>query len=163
MNPRPLYLAPSGGPKFPRFCLQSYLLNDGPGESVLSGDGASLIGSKVAHSARTVASAIRIIALSTSPLSASARRTSGKCFLMLTRGAAGNILTTRSGVNCDIADASLRASARFIGSYVSENAAFRRASNSDAIKPSVRMARSALIIRDDDSARGLSVNTWQTI
>src|SRR5262249_60543246 len=92
MKPRPLNLAPSGGPKFPRSCLQSYLLKGGPGGAVLSGDGASLIGSKVAHSARAVASAIKIIALSTSPLSASARRTSGKYFLMLACGAAGNNL-----------------------------------------------------------------------
>jgi hypothetical protein len=81
----------------------------------------------------------------------------------LAGGAAGNILTTRSGVNCDIADASLSAPAGSIGSYASEYAAFMRASNSDAIKPSVRIARFELIIRDDDSARGLSVNTWQTI
>src|SRR5262245_7017901 len=155
MNPRPLYLEPSGGPKFPRSCLRSYLLKGGPGGSVLSGDGASLIGSKAAHSARTGASAIRLIDLSTSPLSGSARRTSGKCFLMLASGPAGNILTTSSGVNCDIADDSLSAPAGSIGSYASENAAFRRASNSDAIKPSVRMARFELIIRGDDSARGL--------
>jgi hypothetical protein len=130
---------------------------------VLSGDGASLTGSKVTHSARTVASAIKTIALSTSPLSASARRTSGKCFLMLAGGAAGNILMTRSGVNCDITDASLKDAAAFIGSYAPENAAFRRASNSGAIKPSVRMALSAPILRDDDSAQGLNINTQQTI
>src|SRR6266508_1476287 len=163
MKPRPLNLAPSGGPKFPRSCLRSYLLKGGPGGFVLSGDGASLTGSKVAHSARTVASAIKIIVLSTSPLSASARRTSGKCFLTLARGAAGNILMTRSGVNCDTTDASLKAAARFIGSYASENATFRRASNSGAIKPSVRMALSAPIIRDDDSTQGLKVNAQQTI
>src|SRR5215831_12409248 len=161
MNPRPLYLAPSGGPKFPRSCLRSYLLKGGPGGSVLSGDGASLIGSKVAHSARTVASAIKIIALSTSPFSASARRRSGKCFLMLVRGAVGNILMTRSGVNCDITEASLKAAVRYIGSYASENATFRRASNSGAIKLSLRMALSAPIIRDDDSTQGLKVNAHQ--
>src|SRR5262245_54645114 len=116
MNPRPLNLRPSGGPKFPRSCLRSYLLKGGPGASVLSGDGASLIGSKVAHSARTVASAIKIIALSTNPLPSSAGGKVGKCFLMLAGGAAGNILLTRPGVNCDITDASLKAPARFIDS-----------------------------------------------
>src|SRR5262245_1441696 len=163
MKPRPLNLAPSGGPKFPRSCLRSYLLKGGPGGSVLSGDGASLTGSKVTHSARTVASAIKTIDLSTSPLSASARRTSGKCFLMLAGGAAGKRVGTRSGVNCDITDASLKETARFIGSYASENAALRRASNSGAIKQSVRMALSAPIIRDDDSAQGLNINAQQTI
>src|SRR5262245_26073780 len=163
MKPRPLDLVPSGGPELPRAVLRAYLLKGGPGGSVLSGDGASLTGSKVAHSARTVASAIKIIALSTSPLSASARRTSGKCFLTLARGAAGNILMTRSGVNCDITDSSLKAAARFIGSYASENATFRRASNSGAFKPPVRMALSAPIIRDDDSTRGLKVSAQHTI
>src|SRR5215471_9718524 len=105
MNPRPLNIEPSGGPIFPRSCLQSYLLKGGPGDSVFNGDGTSLIGSNVAHSARIVASAIKIIALSTSPLSVSARRTSGKYLSILARGAAGNILMTRSGVNCDITDA----------------------------------------------------------
>jgi hypothetical protein len=53
--------------------------------------------------------------------------------------------------------------ARFIDSYAPENATFRRASDSGAIKPSVRMALSAPIIRDDDSAQGLKINAQQTI
>jgi hypothetical protein len=70
---------------------------------------------------------------------------------------------TRSGVNCDITDASPEGQARFIGSYAPENATFGRASNSGAFKPPVRMALSAPIIRNDDSAQGLKINAQQAI
>jgi hypothetical protein len=60
----------------------------------------------------------------------------------LARGAAGNILITRSGVNCDITAVSL----------TSENTEFGRVSNPDAIELPVCAALSAPIIRDDASA-----------
>jgi hypothetical protein len=67
-----------------------------------------------------------------------------------------------SGFNCEITDAPPKAPAGFIGSYASENAALKRVSNSDAIRPSITMALSAPVIRDEDSTRGLNVNTQQT-